>query len=805
MNGIKLVLFRFSEFVFFVIILVFTSKGYSQTTDFTGYKVMINPGHGGHDSDDRGMSNGFWESESNLTKGLWLRDLLEARGCEIVMSRIENRTEDDLPLSQIAAMANENAVDLFLSIHSNAGSQVSNYPMTIFNGKSETPSIPEAKVWAQILADNLITNNATYWTKDTPTVIGDLTLNPTFTYGYGVLYPLEVPGIISEGSFHDYQPEVDRLLNIEYRKQEAWNMLYAMMDYFELEETESVGHISGLIRDSLLVDEFYTITDSPDKYSVVQGAKVELLETGDTYEVGDTVNAQWFFNGNNAPVDKEVDFNAGFYHFDSLPEGIYHAVFSGDDYFSDTIELEVKAHEFTYWNHWLKADKTMPPKLVTTNPLNGDTIMCFDPIQFTFNMNMDSTSFAKAFSISPDIDGYFEWDDDYLNVWFQPFIPYEKETEYTLFIDSTVEHQWGVNMDTTIYLSFITDDRNRFSMEKSFPINEQIDVSPYLQFRIIFDAPIKNTSLIDAVYIVDNEENIIGTKGAKITTIEGKGHYYFSAAEDLKYDEEYTLMLAGSIKDETNIPLVDNVAIKFTTQKGLGPQIVINDFEDLSAWSLDFMNSNEIDGNSFLYRWTSSKMEGSASLLVRYLFLAESGTCVINADQDLNLIQDADTIGLWIYGEMSENIISLEFDELIEKSLTLIDFAGWKYCSIAVPDSVSKVTGIKIEQTTQGALGGDLYFDMLTQPEVISDIVVRTDVALNVFPNPVQNREVTIAGLGGDENYFSIFETTGRLVQSGKIGLDNKIVLNSISGKYDILILKIKSTQVIKSILLFNK
>ena len=48
----------------------------AQTPDFSGIKLVIDPGHGGHESDDRGMPNGFWESESNLTKALWLAALL---------------------------------------------------------------------------------------------------------------------------------------------------------------------------------------------------------------------------------------------------------------------------------------------------------------------------------------------------------------------------------------------------------------------------------------------------------------------------------------------------------------------------------------------------------------------------------------------------------------------------------------------------------------------------------------------------------------------------------------------------------
>ena len=198
MNTIKQFIFYIKGLILILSVL-FSTELLAQTPDFTGIKIVVNPGHGGHDSDDRGMPNGFWESEGNLTKGLWLRDILEARGCEVLMSRVENRTEDDLPLSQIAAIATDNNADLFLSIHSNAGSG-KNFAMTIFNGHTETPTDPRAKEWAQIMWDKLIPNKTTFWTHiDNGHVIGDLTLHPTWTNGLGVLYNLngEVPGVLS--------------------------------------------------------------------------------------------------------------------------------------------------------------------------------------------------------------------------------------------------------------------------------------------------------------------------------------------------------------------------------------------------------------------------------------------------------------------------------------------------------------------------------------------------------------------------------------------------------------------------------
>ncbi|MBQ5466408.1 MAG: N-acetylmuramoyl-L-alanine amidase, partial [Muribaculaceae bacterium] len=104
--------------------------------------VYINPGHGGHDSDDRnvvippfaqGDTLGFWESNSNLWKGFALKEILTKKGYQTSISRISNTTADDLALSTIVYLSNHSGADVFYSIHSNAsgsgGATLVNFPM----------------------------------------------------------------------------------------------------------------------------------------------------------------------------------------------------------------------------------------------------------------------------------------------------------------------------------------------------------------------------------------------------------------------------------------------------------------------------------------------------------------------------------------------------------------------------------------------------------------------------------------------------------------------------------------------------
>lgn len=135
-----------------ILILLSVTCLNAQKADLTGYRVFINPGHGGYDSDDRHMiATDFWESEGNLVKGLYLREILRNLKADVYMSRITNTTDDDLPLSSIVTMANSLNVDFFLSIHSNGFDGKQNQPLMLFRGYDDQPAFPDAKTMAQIL------------------------------------------------------------------------------------------------------------------------------------------------------------------------------------------------------------------------------------------------------------------------------------------------------------------------------------------------------------------------------------------------------------------------------------------------------------------------------------------------------------------------------------------------------------------------------------------------------------------------------------------------------------------------------
>ena len=80
-------------------------------------RIVIDPGHGGHDTGTVGPS-GLQEKDLVLDIALKLKTLVEEKlGSEVLLTRIDDTF---IPLEERTAMANHSQADLFLSIHANS-------------------------------------------------------------------------------------------------------------------------------------------------------------------------------------------------------------------------------------------------------------------------------------------------------------------------------------------------------------------------------------------------------------------------------------------------------------------------------------------------------------------------------------------------------------------------------------------------------------------------------------------------------------------------------------------------------------
>jgi len=375
----------------FTTFLVLCLLAIAQAADFTGVKIYINPGHGGWDANDRNIQSinfamgdtlGFWESKSNLVKGLYLRDLLQSANATVYMSRTQNRTEDDRSLSQVAEEANANGVDAFLSIHSNAiGSNVgTNYLLLLFHGKDTAPKVPQSVTQANAAWSRLFSNKLTVWTHYTTTtnIRGDSSFYGS--HGLGVLTPLTVPGFLSEGSFHDYQPETHRLLNKDYCKLEAINFYRYYCDYFQ-RDLPTTGTIAGFVKgkDERINNAKYVYkAGTDDQWLPLNGTTVKLMNAA-----GDSLTS----------YQVDTIYN-GIFSFRDLNPGTYKLQIKHKDHTTKDTTIAVTAATTSYSKIWLVNPNIIIPKDTTPDFPN--------PNQEAGTAALSYYKFGTATPASPD-------------------------------------------------------------------------------------------------------------------------------------------------------------------------------------------------------------------------------------------------------------------------------------------------------------------------------------------------------------------------------------------------------------------
>lgn len=197
-----------------------------------GMRICLDPGHGGdanRPNFKRGPS-GLREAEVNLRVAMMLRDMLEASGATVFMTRqtdvgLAGNDEDDLRLR--AEVANKQGCDLLLSIHHNANDRPqANFTTVWYHNEvdSSPASLDVAREIATALLDEL----------RLPEQIGVPVLSDQLMYpksGFRLLRLARVPAVLSEASFHSNLAEERRLGDPEYNRREARALFAGLARY----------------------------------------------------------------------------------------------------------------------------------------------------------------------------------------------------------------------------------------------------------------------------------------------------------------------------------------------------------------------------------------------------------------------------------------------------------------------------------------------------------------------------------------------------------------------------------------------
>jgi N-acetylmuramoyl-L-alanine amidase len=190
-----------------------------------GMRIVLDPGHGGQGDIPgykRGPS-GVREAEINLRVALFLKDLLEKAGAEVLLTRSD---DSYISLADRADFANHSGADFMISIHHNAsGNASTNYtsiyyhkdaglsPASIDLARTIYFSLVEALHLPQISEDGLHSDQL------------------IFPDGFGLLRRCEIPAILVESSFFSNVQEERRLKKKDYNKREAYGIFLGLARY----------------------------------------------------------------------------------------------------------------------------------------------------------------------------------------------------------------------------------------------------------------------------------------------------------------------------------------------------------------------------------------------------------------------------------------------------------------------------------------------------------------------------------------------------------------------------------------------
>ncbi|MFA6979436.1 MAG: Ig-like domain-containing protein [Ignavibacteriaceae bacterium] len=671
--------------------------------DLSGTKIYINPGHGGLDpANDRFVSQtGFWESVSNLDKGLALRNILWQLNTTIYMSRVANADADDLPLSQIVADANSKNVDYFHSIHSNGFDGKSNYTLLLFQGKDNAPTYPGSLTMANYVVDEIYKTNRTTAKYSR----GDFDFYGTGQAYLGVFKNLNVPGTLSEGSFHDYIPESWRLMNAAYKKHEAWAIARGFLKYFA-KPGFSTGIIAGLARDMYKTVSYYAISSKGDTKVPVNYLKVTLQPGNRVYQ-GDNLNN-------------------GFFMFDSVSPGTYKLYFESPDYMKDSSTVVVVANQTVFSDKLMLYDSTIAPTVLSHAPdVNfGDSVSTISKVKINFDKPMATTATANAFSIDPSVEGTLSWENQNMTLVFTPAISYEKLTFYTVNLSTGAKSVSNVSITQPYSFSFLTKSRNRLNLLSSYPVDNQEGISTSFFGRVRFDAPILGSSVAANLSLYSPQNVLLPV--SIVTTVEnGVGIISFQPQSNLEINSVYKLVIGESLKDSEGIPTgVKNTILFCTVSEKYLSGTIVDSFEVVGQWKNPGLNSGSvgIDSAKSTFNVTFSyKYSGLKSGRLAYVFTQTSGGVCQFYDAAKPSIgsETSSEFGLWVKGDLSNNILEYWFhDESNTNFEVMVDTINWSgWLLKRIPKSSIGGSGTKyfnsivIKQTSLGTKSSIVYVD----------------------------------------------------------------------------------------------
>lgn len=768
--------------ILFIILAALVATTAVEAKKMSDLKVVVDPGHGGYDGDDRPIriwpyeqndTAGYWESKSNLVKGIHLKNILDSLGVDITLTRVHNvyneidgdGIPDEPSLSTRSYVANNLGADCFFSIHSNAGEGV-NYPLMIFHrggsyddrtGQLTTYKAENERlcnVVNDVFNTSVYSNWVNYKGQTGTTNPGRVTADKDLLgYSLGVLRNLHGIGMLSEGGMHEHRPQAHRLMNDDYCWLEAWYFAKSLMIYFDTEDRFVTGNVAGVVYDNHNIRQFSYDTDftylGRDKNDAINFANVELVDA----------------QGNIVQSRVTDDQYNGVFVFRNVAPGEYTVRAYNDKYYMEEKKVTVVADEVTYQDMPLCLKRTEPLTVLSYGPTGGDSIAvsCASIIEFEFNYDVDEKSIEEGLTITPELDGYFVYDKSFHKVSFVPTLSLAIDTTYTVTLAKSVKTPDTYVEDPTLgedfTFTFRTLARNRLEMIDNYPADGgAVHYSaPVFEFR--FDKTIEQSYYKEQikVYDKDNNELAINARSTKFNQLSnGYGNAMVVLQKDLVVGETYRAVISGELRDKENLPMVDDVELTFVAKDVSGEKegVILEKFNDANLFAYDTTYTVNNLAKPTAAKSTAKYLYDKASTRMAYSF-ADNHDCqvvwnYVAPDTVARTYAKGDVLGLHVYGDFNNHElwvgVSQGTDTKYEK-LCDLNFRGWEYKEVQLNSLEAgydyNFSNIKIVQVTSPITQkGEIYLDNLikrTADEGGVEGVIADADAVSIYPIPASD------------------------------------------------------------------
>lgn len=191
----------------------------------TGLVIVIDPGHGGIDPGKVGV-NGSYEKDINLAIGLYLKEALEKKKCQVIMTRetdiglyqVSDTNKKTADLRKRVEIMNQENVDLVISVHQNSFSDTVSRGAQVFFYTGSASGEAFAKVLQSQMTSCLDTTNHRQAKGNSD---------------YYLLKNTEPTAVIVECGFLSNPDEAAKLCDAAYQRQVAWAVAQGTLQYIE--------------------------------------------------------------------------------------------------------------------------------------------------------------------------------------------------------------------------------------------------------------------------------------------------------------------------------------------------------------------------------------------------------------------------------------------------------------------------------------------------------------------------------------------------------------------------------------------